>query len=133
MRVLMAIVLTSMLAAQPLAAKPPLREVAEIDDGLLWIGIADEIRKKCPDISARMIRAYGRIKGLENRALELGYSESEIKAYVRSDAEKARMKQRGIDWLTSKGVAVGDVQGYCALGKAEIDRNSAIGSLLWSR
>ncbi|MDW4496889.1 DUF5333 domain-containing protein [Sulfitobacter sp. D35] len=130
MRALMMTMVALSLAATPLAAKPHLRDVAEIDDGLLWIGIANEIRKTCPDISARMVRAYSRIKGLESRALQLGYTEGEIQAYVRSDAEKERMKKRGYSWLKSKGVAVGDVQGYCALGKAEIDRNSSIGSLL---
>ena len=126
---LMALVALS-LGAQPVAAKPPLREVAEIDDGLLWIGIADEIRKTCPDISARMVSAFTRLNELRNKALTLGYSADEIKAYVRSDAEKARMRQRGYAWLETKGVAVGDVQGYCALGREEIDRNSSIGSLL---
>ena len=131
--------LTIMVAAAVIAnasvaaAKPPLRDVPEIDGGILTIGIADEIRKNCPRISARMLRAMRRINGLKDRALALGYSEDEIRAYRTSDAEKARLRAAGAAYLKSNGVQVGKPDTYCALGRAEIQKNSAIGALLRER
>lgn len=118
------------LMAAPLSAKPPLRDVPEIDDALLDLGIADRIRKECPDISARMIRAITFVRGLEKKALGLGYSKAEIEAYTDSDAEKTRMRARGADFFEAKGVDTSDPQSYCALGNAEIQKGSRIGSLL---
>ena len=118
------------LLAAPVAAKPPLRDVPAIDDALLDLGIADRIRKNCPDISARMLTAIGYLYGLKDKARDLGYSDAEIEAYVDSDAEKARMKARGAAFVKARGVDTSDPQSYCALGRAEIQKSSRIGSLL---
>tara|TARA_R110002049_G_scaffold23545_2_gene83281 strand:+ start:93851 stop:94261 length:411 start_codon:yes stop_codon:yes gene_type:complete len=112
------------------AAKPPLREVAAIDDALLDIGVADIIRKNCPDISARMLRAVKMAWDLKAKANDLGYSDAEVDAYIDSDAEKARMKKRGAAFFKAKGVDTSDPQSYCALGRDEIQKSSRIGSLL---
>ena len=114
----------------PAVAKPPLREVAAIDDALLDMGVADIIRKNCPDISARMLRAVKMAWDLKGKAGDLGYSDAEIDAYIDSDAEKARMKARGAAFFKAKGVDTSDPQSYCALGREEIQKSSRIGSLL---
>ena len=118
------------LIATPATAQPPLREVAKIDDALLDLGIADRIRKNCPSISARMIKAISYVRNLEKQAKAMGYSEAQIEAYTDSDAEKARMKKKGAAFFAAKGVDTSDPQSYCALGKAEIQKGSRIGSLL---
>ena len=51
MRNLLIAVTSVALLAGPVAAKPPLHEVAAVDDALLDLGIADRIRNECPDIS----------------------------------------------------------------------------------
>lgn len=121
------------LTAGAALAKPALRDVPEIDDGLLAVAVADEIRKNCDDISARMIQAYTTIKSLEGRAKSLGYSEDEIERYVTSKDEKARMRQRGEAYLAAQGVAKNDKAGLCRLGKQEIEKGSRIGALLKAR
>ena len=89
MRMMMVIAAAAALAGAPMAqARPPLRDVAEINDGLFAVAVADEIRKECRSISARMLRALNYINALEKRAQELGYSKQEIKAYVKSKEEK---------------------------------------------
>lgn len=118
------------LMAAPVAAKPPLRDVTRIDNALLDLGIADRIRKNCPSISARLLKAVGYARGLEKEARALGYSKAEIEAYTDSDTEKTRMKARGAAFFKSKGVDTSDPQSYCALGMAEIQKGSRIGSLL---
>lgn len=128
-KVMIALISLGMLAT-PVAAKPPLRDVAAVDDALLDLGLADRIRKECPDISARMFRAIGYLNDIQNTAKSLGYSDAEIDAYRKSDAEKARMKSRGAAYLKANGVDTSDPQSYCALGRAEIQKSSRIGSLL---
>lgn len=119
----------ALLASMSLA-KPPLREVAEIDNTILVIGIADEIRKNCPDISARMFRAISMANGLQSRAKDLGYSDAEINAYRKSDSEKARLKSKRDKYLQAGGVKHATPDTYCELGRAEIARGSQIGALL---
>ena len=130
MRIILTTALSVAILASPVAAKPPLRDVPEIDDALLDLGIADIIRKQCPTISARMLKAIGYVRNLNNKALQMGYSEAEIEAYTDSDAEKDRMRARGAAFFKAKGVDTSDPQSYCALGNAEIQKGSRIGSLL---
>lgn len=129
----MRLILSAVLAiavATPVLAKPPLRDVAEIDDGLMAIAIADEIRKSCDDISARMVRAMSTIRSLKKRAEALGYSDEEIDDYVTSKAEKKRMRAKATAYLSSRGVEASDTKALCRFGKTEISRETDIGRLL---
>ena len=130
MRCLFAALLGACVLANTAEAKPPLREVSAIDDALLDLGVADRIRKKCPTISARMLRALRYINDLERQAKAMGYTDEEISAYIDSDAEKDRMKARGAAFFAQRGVDTSDPQSYCALGLEEIQKSSRIGSLL---
>ncbi len=118
------------LLAGPAMAKPPLREVAAIDDALFDLGVADRIRKNCPTISARMLRAIGYVRDLEQKARAMGYTKAEIDAYTDSDAEKDRLRAKAATFFRAKGVDTSDPQSYCALGLEEIQKSSRIGSLL---
>ncbi|WP_254436797.1 DUF5333 domain-containing protein [Ruegeria arenilitoris] len=120
------------LMAVPVAAeaKPPLRDVKEIDNELYYIAIANEISEYCPSISGRRMKAIGVIWGLKSKANKLGYSDKEIRAYVDSDAEKTRMRSMGEAYLAQHGVTYENPETFCTLGRAEIERNSAIGVYL---
>ena len=133
MRVMGSMILALGLMAGAVSAKPALRDVAEIDNGLLAVALADEIRKNCDDISARMIRAYSYVSNLENRAVALGYSKDEIEDYVTSKAEKARMRARGEAYIKAEGLDPKDKADLCQLGKQEIAKGSQIGALLRAR
>ncbi|WP_226688668.1 MULTISPECIES: DUF5333 domain-containing protein [Ruegeria] len=111
-------------------AKPPLREVKEIDNELYYIAIANEISEYCPSISGRRLKAIGVLWGLKSQANKLGYSDNEIRAYVDSDAEKDRMRAKGEAYLARHGVTYENPNSFCTLGRAEIERNSAIGVYL---
>lgn len=112
------------------AARPHLREVTEINDGLFAVAIAREIKDYCPDISARYLRAFNFLSSLKRTAREMGYSNAEIDAYVENDTEKARMRARGEAYLAAKGVSYDDPQSFCTLGREEIEKSSRIGVLL---
>ena len=111
-------------------AKPPLRDVPEIDDYVYYTLVAYEIGEQCPTISARKLKGISDLWALGRKAKAMGYTEAEIKAYVRSDAEKARMVKRGEAYMKTKGVTYDDPETFCALGRAEIEKNSAIGVYL---
>ncbi|MEP2532831.1 DUF5333 domain-containing protein [Shimia sp.] len=112
------------------SAKPPLRDVREIDDKVYYALVAYEIGEQCDSISARKLKGINDLWALGRRAKALGYTEAEIKAYIRSDAEKARMRARGEAYMEYKGVSYDDPETFCVLGRAEIERNSAIGVYL---
>lgn len=123
-------------AAAPAVAtesKPPLGDVPEIDGTLFVVAVANEVGRKCDTISARRLKGYNMLFQLRRRANELGYTDAEIRAFVESDAEKAKMRARGEEYLESKGVDVDQPKTFCAFGRAEIAKSSAIGALLKAR
>ncbi|WP_353533987.1 DUF5333 domain-containing protein [Cognatishimia sp. WU-CL00825] len=123
-------VLAMVMAAGTANAKQPLENVKSVTDGLLWVGIADEIRNICPTISARMIRALRYVNAIHSEAKSLGYSKDEIDAFRKSDVNKAELRRRGEAYLKANGVNFDDPETYCALGRTEIKKSSQIGALL---
>ncbi len=111
-------------------AKPALRNVTEIEEPLFAVALAKEVSEHCEDISARFFKGLGELRRLRARANELGYSDTEIRAYVESDVEKARMRAKGKKVLAQHGVTYEKPETFCAYGRAEIKKNSAIGVLL---
>ena len=110
-------------------SKPPLRDVKELDDGVYIVGLANEIRKACPDISGRLWRGVAELRRLYDRAQELGYTRPEIEAHVESDVEKDRLRARAAKEMKARGFSQ-NADGYCALGRAEIAGKTDVGALL---
>ena len=73
------------------AALPPLRDVPEIDDSMLWVALAVEISDRCESIEPRTFRGLTYLWQLKSRAAELGYSDADIEAYADSRTEKERI------------------------------------------
>jgi hypothetical protein len=120
------------LAALPALALTPLNQEKHVNDTLISAGIADQIRKNCSSVNARMLRALSRAKKLEQYARDLGYTEAEVKAFLRSPTEKKRVKDAINNYLAENGVVKGDEAAYCSLGRAEIAKRSLVGQLLWT-
>lgn len=127
-----ATVLVAMTVALPALAntKPPLRDVAKIDDTLYYIAIANEIDENCDSISGLRLKAITTMYQLRAHANDLGYSDDEIRAYVESKSEQNRMRTKGEAYLASHGVRYDQPASFCALGQQEISRSSAIGIYL---
>lgn len=117
----------SMAAAQPTV---PLEQEPHINEQLTAAVVGDLIRKTCPSISARMVTVFFKAKDLENYARDAGYEEDEVKAFLKDKDQKARVKANALEYLANNGVVDGDVDSYCTLGRAEIRKDSLIGSLL---
>ena len=128
MRPVIAIALAA-LAALPAAARTP-SDVPEVVERLLVVGMADELRDECGDVSARMIRAVTYLRGTAQAALDAGFSRAEVEAYVEDDAEKARLQAIASDRLRALGAVPGDEASYCAVARAQIAEGTAVGYLL---
>ena len=115
--------------APAIAAKGLAHEV-EINEGLIAISMANVIRKTCPSISARMLKAWFYITTLETEAQSLGYSAQEVTAFVKDPMEKKRVLSIAQERLVDHGVIPEKPATYCTLGLAEIEAGSAIGKLL---
>lgn len=109
---------------------PPINTNDHIIQSLLSAAIGDEIRKNCPTIDARMLRAFNEAKKLERYAQKLGYSDDEIETFLESKVERKAMRARRDAYLAQHGVKEGDAGSYCALGMEEIAKGSLTGWLL---
>lgn len=130
MRILTATLILALTAGTSALAKPSLRDVAEIDDGVMAVAIADAIRKSCDNINARLIRAYSELNRLKSIARDLGYTAEEVEDYVTSKEEKARMKAKAEQFLQENGVRPNDTPALCRFGQTQIQSQTAIGQLL---
>ncbi|WP_124087794.1 DUF5333 domain-containing protein [Pseudogemmobacter humi] len=122
----------SLLMAAPALAREPINKEAYINQTLLQGFIADQIADNCPTMKPRKLRALNELVKLRDYALTKGYSRAEVKAFVESKTEKARGKAEAAAWLKKQGAVPGKASAYCAVGEAEIAKNSLIGQLLRS-
>jgi hypothetical protein len=130
MRPLVALLIVFTLASPAVAAQS-LRDHETVNNGLLIVAIGNAIRKTCPTIEPRRVRALSYMRGLYNIARGAGFSDDQIKAYVENDAEKDRVKALADRWLVQQGATPGDAASVCAVGMAEIEKNSQLGRLLY--
>lgn len=127
---LMAGVLALAATTASAQAAVPLHEEPHINKSLVAVAVGNAIRKTCPSISARMLVALSKGRELQKYALNKGYSRDEMDAFLENKAEKTRVKGLAAAYMAANGVVDGDVKSYCALGRAEIKKDSLIGSLL---
>lgn len=118
----------ALLAGGPAAAALP--DERAVTERLLVIGIADQLRKECGGVEARMLRAYAHLRETAGIALSLGYDRATIEAYVEDRAHKERLRAVARDRLAARGAAPGDEAAHCRLARAEISAGSAVGRLL---
>lgn len=130
MKTLIASALSAAMLAQPALALEPLSQEKYINDRLIAARIADRIRKTCPSIDGRIFYAFGEARKLQSYARKKGYSDAQIDAFLDDKQEKKRIYAVAEDYLARNGAKKGDPESFCAIGRAEIDKNSVIGSLL---
>lgn len=122
------IALMAALAASPAAAD--LQNEAQITEGIIAVGIAYEISEVCPTLSPRRLRGINYLYSLKGIASGLGYSDAEIEAYIDDKSEERRLEGVARQRLAAMGAVAGNAETYCAVGRAEISKGSAIGRLL---
>lgn len=133
MRVILSFVLSLGLGASggvASASAGSLAQEADINQGLFYMAVADEIRKRCGDISPRVFTAIAYMRALKDEAQSRGYTEDEIEAYISDKAEKRKIRGRSDDYIRSQGAMPNDEPSLCDLGRAEIAKQSPIGKFL---
>ncbi|MCY4306517.1 MAG: DUF5333 domain-containing protein [Aestuariivita sp.] len=126
----MVCVLCYVFYCMPVCAKPPLNTVKHIDDGLFDVAVANVIRKRCDNIEGRFFKAIFFLQELKSDAYALGYKDADIEAFIDSDVEKERIKMRGQELFSSRGVDPQQLDDFCQFGLEEIEKQSRIGVLL---
>ena len=132
--ILPAALLTSavLTLAAPALAREPLGEDPHIVNSLMSGRVADVIRNECSSISAKMFVVMGKLNDLETYARGKGYTEAEVKAFLKDKTEKDRIKAMAADYLAKAGAKPGDAESYCKVGRDEIAKGTLAGSLLRS-
>lgn len=115
------------------AAQVPLNAEPYINDRLVQARVADVLRRGCPDISARLVRAFNEARALKRYALDQGYSEAQIDIFLDSSAERQRIYAQADRYMVQNGVVNGQPETFCRLGRDEIARQTVAGSLLSAR
>ena len=127
---LLPLALIGALLATPAVALEPIAKEKYINDRLIAARIADRVRRSCPTINARIFYAYGEARKLKRYAEQKGYSAQQIDDFLDNKQEKKRVYAVAEDYLTRNGAKDGDAESYCRIGRAEIQKNTIIGSLL---
>jgi hypothetical protein len=118
------------LVAGTTAAQRSLSEVPEITEGLIATMMAYEIAERCDTIEPRLLRGIAFLESLYRRALELGFTDAEVRAYVENPEEKARLEAIAWERFAALGGVRGDYATYCAVGEAQIAADTPVGRLL---
>jgi len=111
-----------------------LRNTPEIYNGLFTAALIKHVVDTCPSVTppGRMARVSYFLT-LYNRARNLGYSRSQIEAFVEDKQEQARLKGIVEGHLQREGVEPGDESSVCAYARAQIAERSALGRQLRER
>jgi hypothetical protein len=111
-------------------AKSLLKDVVEIQERLIVIGIAYRIDERCDSLSIRDFRKNTALLGVANRAMQLGYTRAEITAYIDDKVEKDRLVTVAEGRLAEMGAVEGQPETFCRVGQEQITAGTDIGRLL---
>ena len=128
-----AMAVAASLITGPAAALEPLSSEAYVNDRLVQARVADMLRRGCPTIDARLIRAFSEARALKRYALDKGYSDDQIEAFLDSKEDRKRIYAAADRYMVENGVVNGQPETFCRLGRDEIARQTVAGSLLSAR
>lgn len=112
------------------ANEAPLKDVPYVSEGIIATGIAYEIGRVCPSLTARVLAGIFFLSELQSHAYGLGYSKAEVDAYINDKDEKLRLEAIARTRLVAMGAVVDQPETYCTVGHQEIAAESQIGKLL---
>ncbi|WP_424941780.1 DUF5333 domain-containing protein [Aliiroseovarius crassostreae] len=107
-----------------------MRKDERVHRELLGASIAYLIDENCDQLSLRKFRLFNKAMALQSHARSLGYSLSEVTAYVDSKSEQDRFRAIAEPMLKKMGARKGDEESYCAVGRAEMEKGTFAGKLL---
>lgn len=104
--------------------------VERVTEGLIATGMAYELSEKCSNVNSRVFRGLIFLLGLKSFLQDIGYSRSEIDAFVVDRSEKDRLEAIAHKRLASLGVLTNDAATYCAVALKQIEEDTPVGRLL---
>ncbi|WP_432447879.1 DUF5333 domain-containing protein [Aliiroseovarius marinus] len=110
-----------------------LRKDARMHAELLGASVAYLLDENCSELGLRKLRLLNKAYSLRKHAMSLGFSSKEVMAYVDSTSEQNRFRAIAEPLLAGKGVVKGQEDTYCTVGRAEIEKGTFAGSLLYER
>ncbi len=122
------------LAATQAEVNDTLRNTPAIYNGLFTAALIKHVTDTCPAIDppGRLMRV-NHFLGLYNRARGLGFSRSQIEAFVEDKTEQARMRGIVEAHLQRAGVSPQSETEVCAYARAQIAERTALGRQLRER
>ena len=132
LKALVGAVVLVVMAGAALAATDytKMREDRRVQSELLAASMAYLIDDECSSIRLRRFKVLTYALSLSSYAKSLGYSGKEVEAYVNDKDEQARFREMAKARLIEKGADPRDVESYCAVGRAEIEKGTYLGSML---
>ena len=118
------------MTASPVFAKPSLWSYERIDNGLFDIGVAWGVKENCTTLKENRLNGVMFSLGLYNFAKAQGYTHDEVKSFLDSDAEKAKLRKRVTIYFNDQGLNPDTPNALCEFGKTEIANGSQVGKLL---
>jgi len=112
------------------ANEGPLKDVPYVSEGIIATGIAYEIGRVCPTLTARVLAGIFFLYELQSYAYDLGYSKAEVDGYINDKDEKIRLEAVARERLAGMGAVADQPETYCSVGRQEIELGSQIGKLL---
>lgn len=104
--------------------------VERVTEGIITAGMAVELAENCDDVGIRMLRGLNFLQGLKNHLTDLGYSNSEIDAYIDDDVEKDRLESIARQRLSALGVVAGNAASHCTVAQGQIAAGTQLGRLM---
>ncbi len=112
------------------AVRGDLANEPSITEGLIGVAIAYEIGERCDDISARRFAGINYLLALKREALNLGYSDEEIDAFIDNDAAQDALEAEARQRLRDLGAVSGQWDTYCTVGRSQMAGGTVAGQLL---
>lgn len=126
------VISTMLWLATPALALQPLSQDRHVTGTLMSAVIGEEIRNKCPSISARLFRVMSKARELERYARDMGYTDDEVTRFLKSKSQRERIISLARAYMLKNGVVEGQEATYCSLGRAEIAEGTLTGFLLFA-
>lgn len=126
---MLGVVLATLVGPQAVA-QPALGQVDHVRNGIIQVGMAYELSDKCGSLRPRILRGISYLNELKRYALDQGFSEAEIDAYVDNKAEQDRLEAIARRQLAALGVVEGNEATYCRVGRDQIAQQTRVGWML---
>ena len=133
-RIWLPLIVAATLGLGPCLAegKLPLPQETHINEQLVAAAAGDILRKTCPTLKAQRLVVLSKLAQLQSYTRAKGYTEAEVRAFLKDRTQKDRIKASARDYLAKSGVIEADKDSYCKAGRNEIAKGTLVGTLLWS-